>query len=288
MVILASVDGKTEPAPTVAVGKNLAERLNEELVVIYVASENDGDADLYPSGSFNTRAEYALHVAKSVTRETIDTTQGVSYRGRVGDPVEEILAEISQEDPAYLIIGGRKRSSVGKAIFGSTTQSLLIESDLPVITIPIEIAQTNWASDGPVIAAVDQSERSKIVLSEAEYLAKRLDENLHIVHVISEDTHQLSDKESVQGTGWDLPESQIEEEALEIASNISKSHVDDAIYAGLAGAPSKRILEYASAKNASYIVTSGRKRSPVGKVLFGSVTQSILLQSDRPVLTVMN
>jgi len=50
------------------------------------------------------------------------------------------------------------------------------------------------------------------------------------------------------------------------------------------GDASTEILETAAEIDADVIAMSGRKRSPSGKVLFGSVTQSVLLDSDRPVL----
>lgn len=39
--------------------------------------------------------------------------------------------------------------------------------------------------------------------------------------------------------------------------------------------------------DADYIVVVGRSRSPVGKALFGSVTQGVLLHAECPVLAVM-
>lgn len=49
------------------------------------------------------------------------------------------------------------------------------------------------------------------------------------------------------------------------------------------GDPGTAILEVAEEIGADRIVMAGQKRSPVGKVLFGSVTQSVLLDSDVPV-----
>jgi len=50
------------------------------------------------------------------------------------------------------------------------------------------------------------------------------------------------------------------------------------------GSPGEAILDQADEQDVDLIVMCGRKRSPAGKVLFGSVTQSVLLDTDRSVL----
>jgi len=53
------------------------------------------------------------------------------------------------------------------------------------------------------------------------------------------------------------------------------------------GKPVDTIVKIAEEIDADLITLSGRKRSPTGKLVFGSVTQSVILSADRPVLTVM-
>jgi nucleotide-binding universal stress UspA family protein len=49
------------------------------------------------------------------------------------------------------------------------------------------------------------------------------------------------------------------------------------------GDPAAAILDVAEEVDADHIVLGGRKRSPARSLLFGSVTQAVLLDADRPV-----
>ncbi|RBI61317.1 universal stress protein [halophilic archaeon] len=50
------------------------------------------------------------------------------------------------------------------------------------------------------------------------------------------------------------------------------------------GDPAEEILDAARDRDADAICVGGRKRSPAGKALFGSVVQSVVLNADRPVI----
>ena len=70
----------------------------------------------------------------------------------------------------------------------------------------------------------------------------------------------------------------------------ASDRLDDAgieyTYVETSGDPVAEILEAAEAHDVDVICLSGRKRTPTGKAVFGSVTQGVMLDSERPVVTV--
>ncbi|QCS41528.1 universal stress protein [Natrinema versiforme] len=51
----------------------------------------------------------------------------------VGDAADGITQVASDVDADAILLGGRKRSPVGKALFGSVSQQVIIDADRPVI-----------------------------------------------------------------------------------------------------------------------------------------------------------
>jgi nucleotide-binding universal stress UspA family protein len=130
-----------------------------------------------------------------------------------------------------------------------------------------------------VIAAVSDAEPDVQIIREAAALAAAFDDELHAVHVRTYDS--LSDEE----------ESQTDETIKERTAAVAADAIADvdvpAVAVGRIGQPAAELLEYVSAVETRYIVIGGQKRSPVGKALFGSTTQQVLLGANHPVLTVM-
>lgn len=66
--------------------------------------------------------------------------------------------------------------------------------------------------------------------------------------------------------------SSLEEAGIEVATE------------GVGGDAAMGILDAAQRHEANCICVAGRERSPTGKVVFGSVTQDVILGTDRPTL----
>lgn len=138
-----------------------------------------------------------------------------------------------------------------------------------------------------IVAAVDQSDYADCVVTEAEVLAEVFGEPVHVVHVLTHsefmDTVKSEAKEQSS-----IDSDRMREVATKIAADAASSLDVPYKTVGLVDNPAERIVSYASEHDARYIVIGGRKRSPAGKALFGSVVQSVLLNSSCPVLTTFN
>lgn len=137
-----------------------------------------------------------------------------------------------------------------------------------------------------IVAAVDTSERARVVLDEAESVARAFEEEIHVVHVLSRSAFvELGSTRAEAGDPVDMEE--VRAVARDIAADAAADLDVPAKPVGLMGSRGDRVVEYADEHDARYIVVSGRKRSPAGKVFFGSVTQTILLNATGPVITII-
>jgi nucleotide-binding universal stress UspA family protein len=135
-----------------------------------------------------------------------------------------------------------------------------------------------------ILVAIKDSDAHAVVDRGVE-LADAFDDPLHVVHV----TEIEMSADDIGSDFADGSRSQLESNAAESAREALGDVTVPAEAVGIVGESTpKAILDYADQVDARYIVIGGRKRTPVGKALTGSTTQSILLDSDVPVVTVMN
>ncbi|SEH13563.1 Nucleotide-binding universal stress protein, UspA family [Natronorubrum sediminis] len=136
-----------------------------------------------------------------------------------------------------------------------------------------------------VVAAVDRSDQAKAVVREAESLATAFEEDLYVVHVMTRSEFTDIQRNHTEETGTAVDMETISKLAAEYAEEATVDIDVPHESLGLVGDPSSRVIEFADERDARYIVTGGRKRSPTGKAVFGSVSQSIILNADTTVVS---
>lgn len=127
----------------------LAAGVGASLVLVHVTSEAEYDDDRramedvlsMEGGSYNVEQakdgarQFAEDLGKQVLR-TIDVEW--TSVGLVGNEYEKILQAAADFDCDHVFIAGRKRSPSGKAIFGDTTQQVILNFDDPVTVLTAE------------------------------------------------------------------------------------------------------------------------------------------------------
>ncbi|MFC7140068.1 universal stress protein [Halosimplex aquaticum] len=126
------------------VGTDAAE--SSDALADYLADVVDTDDTLYvvnslvggedTTGGDVQAGERAIQVVVDRMEElpvTVETHQFV----RGNEPVEDLLAFAEEVDADEFVIGVHKRTPVGKVVFGSTAQNLLLAADRPVRCVPL-------------------------------------------------------------------------------------------------------------------------------------------------------
>lgn len=147
-----------------------------------------------------------------------------------------------------------------------------------------------------VLLPIDESESRARAQVEAilELPISADDLAVDIVHVHNE----VSTTDAEWAAGGSFSESYAEEMAeqirdtdrlpssVEVAVDLLESDEIEFAVHERDGEPGDTILNFAAEQNSDVIVLGVSGRSPVGKALFGSVVQAVILESDRPVTVV--
>lgn len=137
-----------------------------------------------------------------------------------------------------------------------------------------------------IVACVDRSEHAPGIVAEAVRLAAAFGDPIHAVHVLTKEEFVDLQRTSVGDTGRAVSVDRVEALATEIAADALDDAGATGEAVGLVGSPADEIVDYAADVDARYVVLGGRNRSRVGKALFGSVAQSVLLDSALPAVLV--
>jgi len=139
MAIVAAIDRSERSTSVIKTANEFAEALDLPLHVVHVLS-NSEFIELEESTMDRTgtvmEIEEVRNLARQISEEAAQES-GIECTpvGRVGKASTEIVDYAEEVEARYLIVGPRKRSPSGKAIFGSTAQAIIREAPCPVVTI---------------------------------------------------------------------------------------------------------------------------------------------------------
>lgn len=139
MVVIAAVDQSERGKRAVEEAIEIAEAFDDVVHVVNVLSQSEfvdlEKTEVERSGravNLDRVRKFAANRAEDAA-SGIDTNVTVEYIGLVGDAADSILDYAADHDARYVVVGPRKQSPTGKALFGSVSQDVLLNADCPVV-----------------------------------------------------------------------------------------------------------------------------------------------------------
>jgi len=148
MVVIAAVDRSERARKAVVEAITIAEAFDDVVHVVHVLSKSKflelEQTEVNKSGravKMDRVREYATTIAERASYEAAGADGflvDVEYAGFVGDVVERIVEYADCQSARYIVVGPRRKSPTGKALFGSTSQQILLTATCPVIVTMAE------------------------------------------------------------------------------------------------------------------------------------------------------
>jgi nucleotide-binding universal stress UspA family protein len=192
-----------------------------------------------------------------------------------GDVSGVIVRAIDEYDADEIVMGGRRRSGVAKVLLGSTVHDVAVSTERPV-TITGEHGVVDGEGRRLVLPVDRNTDRA---LGQARYVTDLPgdpgDVRATVLHVFPHQDYRGAPPHEFDDVGA----------AVAVAEALEEAGVSVERRA-VGGEVARTILSTARDVDADGIVTAGRDRSGVQKVLLGSVVQDLMLSAKRPVTLV--
>ncbi|AKH96547.1 universal stress protein [Halanaeroarchaeum sulfurireducens] len=141
--ILVPVDDNEERAEmqinTIESLPPIDDKVEAHVLYVYEEVETPGEGDGFASAYLDD-VNASLDELRDLP-ETVETTvdaledlgAAVTVHELVGDPADAILSTAEDVDADVVMMGVRDRSPIGKVVFGSVSQKVILGSEVPVI-----------------------------------------------------------------------------------------------------------------------------------------------------------
>jgi nucleotide-binding universal stress UspA family protein len=229
--------------------------------------------------------------AVAEARRTLPEEIPAAYRERlntqvvvkVGDVRDELLGIIRNEKVDLVIMGTHGRRNLGRFILGSTTESMLRQVPVPVLTVSESGAaqQADSPFDVPfrrILYATDLAEATAAGVHYCVQLARVFGAHLTLLNVM--DLHDAVALDS---------EADIHARLMgRLHKEVGKEHCDDLNIATevVKGVAHKEIPRYAEDNTADLIVINLQSKGLLDRALLGSTAERVIRSSRIPVLSI--
>ena len=207
-----------------------------------------------------------------------------------GVPSEQIVGQAQEGEFDLIAMSTRGHSGPRRGLLGSVTDEVIRSTRTPVLALSPSAIEKSAQNDhrlSSLTVPLDGSELAEGILPHAQELAQQLSLGIHLVRVIALGSLAYYASEGVTMDTAPVEE-ELEEEAAAylgpIAQRLSEGGGTPTDFTIMKGSPALTIIDHLgnTTGNLAAICTHGR--SGIGRLLIGSVADSIIRSAGVPVL----
>ncbi len=264
--IVLSTDGTEVSAGAVRVALRLGKQCGAQITVMHMAKTYPGYAMYNPSavGDEEKRAREVLsNVEKQAGTDCVNCVPVMRYGE---EPVREIASQVEESKADLLVMGRRGVHWLERLVLGEAAARVIGHVHCSVLAVPKGAEM--WQKG--ILLAVDGSRHSDVAALSAKALAKCSGLPVTVVTVCASDDLSCDIIKPIADRVRDL----IIAEGLPAKSVV------------LEGRPADQIVQAARDHDCDLIVVGCQGRTGLDRLLMGSVSQQVVVQSTCPVLVV--
>jgi len=153
-----------------------------QLSVIYI-DEKKEESNTFTNEKGNFSTAFKNYADKWSTAPT-----NINFVYGTGNADEQIENYLSQNKHNLMLIGTKGKSNISDMLFGSVSQKIIRQTNLPVLAIP---QHATFEQIEHIAFATDLKEMEGQALAQLDDFAKLFDANFHFIHIIQEATRSF-------------------------------------------------------------------------------------------------
>ena len=287
--ILVPLDGSALAEHALAPAESIARATRSRIILVRVA--HDGalagiQNDANRLAVMHEAERYLTTVAERLWAAGLSAEISVPY----GDAADEIIGAASHYEVDLIVMATHGRGVLGRAIYGSTAEALVQRSSVPLLLVRAwsDTPSTLPFSGHPqIVVPLDGSDLAEEALPVAVSLSMALGGALILLHAVS----PFEDAALSEAMMLDFPQREAERMAQAqayLCTLVARSATGgcevhcDVRY----GVPAQAIQEAVRDHRAALVVMATHGRSALGRLVVGSVAQSVMQHTPVPVALV--